>query len=443
MHLDRTFLYLYFAGLILVGLYNTFFSKSRAIEHRLTLRSPYLLAIMLFLNSLGGGAIFGVAEKTFASGPTYYYSLLFAILADIAIGFFIAPKIAHTRACSVGGILESSYGKSGRILTGICAALVAVGYIAIQLNVSRKVFKHMLNLNDVAGAWISYAIVAFYTLGGGPRSVLVNGVLQFLMLVVAMPLVSFICIQNWGFSNFGNSLFDKGVLAPDYLELVGLSLSFMCMGLDPVFIQRNLLAKSSRVAVGAATLKALLYSAFITLAALNGLVAKGALPAAKSENALPLLISTYMPNGLSGIAIVGIFSALMSTADSSLEVVTNSIREDILPSKAKGYARVLSLLVGMLGVLVSLQFEYAMDLALFIAGCWVPTVVVPIVASLYGRVVSKASLFLIAITSFSIFLLGQKYGFPLGLRSTFVATTASALLFCTAYLAEKFYSKFK
>lgn len=435
---DKTVVRAYFCVLACVGLYNIIFGKKESSNP--VLKGRVILAIMFFLSSVGGGTVFGITEKTFSSGIAYCYALLIAALTDIALGYFVAPKIAlRSSDSSIGGILFEHYGKPGRALTGVCATAVAIGYLAIQLNVSRKVFKHILHIDDSIGAWISYGVVALYTIGGGLKSLIFNSVLQFAVLIIAMPLLTATFVKEM--SAIIKPADFTALLVPDFKELISLALSFMCMGLDPAFIQRNLLAESSKVARQAVVIKTAVYSFFISLAAVNGLAAKCLLPDADPQTALPLLITTYVPVGLSGIAAIGLLAAITSTADSALQVAVSSLKRDVLEPLAKLnndlYAKALALLLGCIGVLVSLKFDYAVDVALFVAGCWTPILAVPIIANLYNKNISGRSLVGISLASLLVFAACESLNANFGLKSVFIATAANLILFCLAYLVEK------
>lgn len=438
MLLDKIVVCVYFCSLALIGIYNTV-RGTKEEQVRPVISSRLLLAMLLFLTSIGGGAAFGITEKTFSSGIAYYYALLISLLADIGLGIFVAPKIAEQSSVrSIGEILEKNYGRAGQILAGICSTAVAIGYIAIQLNVSRKIFKYILNVDDVAGAWASYAIVALYTIGGGLKSVVVSGILQFFLILVAMPLISATCIK--AAHPFLQQAVSMKLFVPDLKELVGLSLGFAVMGLDPTFIQRNLLAESPKAATQAVILKSLGCSAFITLAALNGLIARITLPGAEAETALPLLITRYLPAGASSIATIGLFSAIMSTADAALQVAVSALRQDVLfvlPKRLRAFflphIKLLALLLGSIGVVISLKFQYAVDVALFVAGCWIPILFVPIVASLYNKYISRRALGWISLASILTFIICEKYPPPFGLKSVFIATATNFALFFLTY----------
>jgi solute:Na+ symporter, SSS family len=453
MLLDKILVAGYFGLLICVAVYYKLKSKKVPRVSGPSLDSNLTLAIAMFLNSVGGGTIFGLGEKTFEGDLTIAFGLMLAIVSDILFGIFITPKIATKRSFkSIGNMMEEYYGISGRVFTGICATTVSLGYVAIQINVSTKIFANILGVNSGIGAVISYCVVVIYTLIGGLRSTLKTNVVQFTSLMLAIPLISLLSIKKAGaykiFFTLTNAKLDMSPVA-----LLFLVLGFSCMSLDPALIKRNLIASTAQITTSAMLIKSFLYAMCLLLLTLNALAAKELFPSIEPTSVIPTLINNILPFGISGIVIVGFFAAIMSTADASLQIAVESVKQDILIplniAKNKNtrllslVAKILVVTLGSGSIFMSLKFEYAIDLAFFVAGTWFPIIIIPLAAALYKVHISTLGFFISSAVSFLSFIISEMLILPFGLKSVFVASIISCLMFCLIKLIEKQFYTFK
>jgi SSS family solute:Na+ symporter len=118
-----------------------------------------------------------------------------------------------------------------------------------------------------------------------------------------------------------------------------------------------------------------------------GMCARVVFPEAESETAMPLLIKTMLPVGVTGIVIASYFSAIMSTADSCLMASSGNISGDILERyvfkklSTKGAMRLsmwVTFVIGVLSVVLAAQFTMVLDAILYayafmVAGLFIPT----------------------------------------------------------------------
>ncbi len=452
MLLDKILVGVYFGLLVCVATYYRIKNKNIPHISRPSLNSNLTLAIAMFLNSVGGGTVFGLGEKTFQGDLTIPLGLLLAIGSDILYGIFITPKIAtKSSSKSIGNMMEEHYGKSGRIFTGICATTVALGYVAIQINVSTKIFVYILDINDTIGALISYAVVVIYTLVGGLRSTLKTNVIQFVSLVLAIPLISVLSIKKAGVYKIFCSL-ENASLNISFVHMLFLALGFSCMSLDPALIKRNLIAKTAAITTSAMIIKSVLYAFCLLLLTLNALAAKELFPLIEPVSVIPTLIKNILPLGVSGIVIVGFFAAIMSTADSALQIAVESVKQDILiplntkDKNTKALALIAKILVVTLGsgsIFMSLKFQYSIDLAFFVAGTWFPLIVIPLTASLYKIYISAPGFFISSAASFLSFVISEMLILPFGLKSVVISSITSCLMFCMIKFIEKRFFAFK
>tara|TARA_B110000503_G_C7166405_1_gene422061 strand:+ start:2983 stop:4359 length:1377 start_codon:yes stop_codon:yes gene_type:complete len=414
-------------------------------------KGKLVLVATIFASSIGGGTTFGIAEKAFAENIAYSYGLLFAIPIDILIAIYIIPRlIKHYGAESVGDIMNVYYGSAGRYISGLSAILVSVGLVAAQISVSGRIFEYILQVDYVWGVVLSYGIIVIYTTIGGLRSVLFANQLQFFAILVAIPMISFFGLYQIGLENFANSVPLEKFSFSDNPNLItttiAATLGFAVMNLFPTFIQRALINQDGAATSKAIYIKSIIYALFLVFITLNGLIAFVKYPEVKSSLALPYLIDHIIPSGIQGIVVVGLMAAVMSTADSDLNITSVTLVKDFLrpifsinnQEKLLMLARIINIIIGSLAIIIALKFTRVVDLVIFIAGFWGPVVITPLVLALFNIVISKKGLMCSCATGITSFIIWEKYfatQYPL--KGVFIGTMANLIIFLFFYFLQK------
>ena len=437
--IDSFIVLLYFIAILVIGLYN--YTRSTSLSSYGSMKSSstntFILVATIFATAVGGGTVFGISEKAFSHDLGYTYALLLTVPMDLLIGIYLVPKLAkHYGAISMGDIMEKYYGKIGRLVVGIGAVFISVGYLSAQVNVSGKIFEYVLGVNRVDGVILSYIVVIIYTTIGGLRSVVFVNLLQFIAMIASIPLIAIIGVGDVGVAHFISAIPpEKYSLAePTVLQsTILLSLNFMFMGFYPSFIQRTLINKDAHVTTSAIFIKSAVYVMFIACVTINGLLAFVMEGNINPSLAIPYMIDHIIPIGLKGFIVVGLLSAVMSTADSDLNIASISIVRDILQplSRIKNQkillllARITTVALGSTSIVFALKFHNAVDLVIFAAGFWAPMILVPFVFGLYGIVVPVRNFVLTSAVGILSFISWEHFAADFQLKGVFVGTIAS------------------
>ena len=441
--LDHLIIGIYLLAILMYGVYNR--SKTLGMRNygKIDLKIQnkfFLILATIFTNSVGGGSVFGLSERVFAQDLSYVYALGLTVLVDILVASVIVKKIAqHYGVISIGEIMARHYGKFGRVFTGISATFVSFGYVAIQISVSSRIFQNILHINYVEGVILSYLVVITYTAIGGLRSIIVMNFVQFFAIIIFLPIVSIVGLYKIGFANFIASVpvakYDLSILWQDSLQLF---LSFALMGFYPGFIQRSFMTKDYKQTRNAIYAKSLIYVLFLAVIAMNGLLSYCHNPAADSNLALLTFIDEMLPAALKGLVTVGLLAAVMSTADSELNIASISLTNDVFGPLFKVrdskilllFTQIATLLIGSFAIFLALKFNNTVDLVLFVAGFWLPIMVIPLIASLYDIAISKLGLAIAALCGASSFALWQIYFTDSSkIKSAFVGLLANLSVF--------------
>ena len=445
--IDLLIVAFYLISLLLIGIYTrsrkSGFKGFASVKDKDYTHGKLILVATIFASSIGGGTTFGISEKAFATNIAHSYGLLLAIPIDILIAIYIIPKlIKHYGTETIGDIMFSYYGKVGRTIGGLAAILISIGLVAAQISVSARIFEYILQIDYVKGVVISYGIIIIYTTVGGFRSVLFTNQLQFFAMLIAIPIISIFGLYQIGISEFIQKIPPTKVMILGNDDLIKTTISaflgFTVMNLFPTFIQRALLDKDSSQTTKAIYLKSALYAIFLVFITINGLIAFILYPEIKPSLALPYLIDHIIPVGIQGVVIAGLLAAVMSTADSDLNITSVTLVKDFFKpifnlsnqGKMLIIARITNILIGSLAIFIALRFNSVVDLVIFVAGFWGPIILVPLIFGLYGITISK---FAFVFTSFSggtSFLLWEYFmAATNNLKSVFVGTVVSFILF--------------
>lgn len=452
--IDIIIVFSYLSLLLIIGIVKRTTGDSFKSFSRITQRvkgNHLLLVATIFASSIGGGTTFGISEKAFSETIAHSYGLLIAMPVDILIAIYIVPKlIQHYGSQTIGDIMSSYYGLPGRYIGGLSAILVSVGLLAAQISVSGRIFEYILQVDYMLGVTLSYGIIVIYTTIGGLQSVIFTNLIQFFAMIVAIPIITIFGLYQIGFDNFISSIpLDKVSFSANQ-DLIGITISaalgFSVINLLPTFIQRALINKDSRTTTNAILIKTGVYVIFLIFVTINGLIAYVQYPDIKASLALPYLIDHIIPVGVQGVVVVGLLAAVMSTADSDLNITSVTIVKDIFnplfsvknQDSMLLIARIMNVLIGSIAIVIALCFSKVVDLVIFVVGFWSPIVLVPMIFGLFGITIGKRGFIVSCATGGTAFVLWQLYlEEHFYLKGVFVGTVAHLMIFLVFYYIKK------
>ena len=401
--IDVSVIVIYLAGIMGLGMYGAkrvkdFASFSTAGRN---LAWPIVFAT-LAASFIGGGFSMGNAEKNFLHGMSRTLALFAFSVQTILVGLFVAPRLQRFRDChSVGDIMRRQYGAAAGVLTGVLSIVLCTGNLGAQVSATGKIFDELLGIAPHWGILIGCTIVVAYSTAGGMWSVVWTDVVQFIFLSVGIPLLLVLAaikaggvgavmgspeIAHTHFRLFG----DEGVAA-----LAALAVALLVgETLVPPYVQRALIARRPLDARLGAVVAGVFSLLFFAITGAIGVVGRVLYPDANATSILPRMVLNVLPAGLSGLVMVAILAIIMSSADSFLNAISVSMVRDFIQPVA-GYkikdrsalmlGRILTLVAGTASILLALAISSVIDILLWSYNFWAPTVVIPLVASLFVR----------------------------------------------------------
>jgi SSS family solute:Na+ symporter len=298
------------------------------------------------------GAQYGVA--------TVNYYWIGAIPAMVFLGLVMMPFYYGSKVRSVPEYLRLRFNDPSHIFNSVTFALATVLIAGVNLFALALVLELLLGWPILVGIVVAGVIVMVYISLGGLSSAIYNEVLQFFVILAALiPLtvIGLVDVGGWNGLMDGvreSQLGEAGLhalegtspgnvtnpIGASWIGLVfglGFVLSFGYWTTNFAEVQRALSAKdlsaAQRTPLIGAYPKLLLpivmvFPGMIALIVIPGLGGGG--PNLEYNNALPLLMNQYLPNGMLGVAITGLMASFMAGVAANVSAFNTVVTTDIV-----------------------------------------------------------------------------------------------------------------
>jgi sodium/proline symporter len=303
-------------------------------------------------NSTGESAwlLLGLTGMGYAVGAHAFWIILGEVLGVALAWTFVArPFKAYTDrfdSITVPDYLEDRFWDTSHVLRWISVVIIlsmVTAYTAAQLTASGKAFGSFLGTSYGTGVLIGAAVILYYTTVGGFKAVaysdLFQGVLMFGCLV-ALPIVAILGAGGWTEVMGALHAEDPALLRPMGslgLTLPGVisALGFMGIGLAflgaPQLLTRFISARDQKQIVEGGFLAVICVIGFDVGAVLSGMAGRVLFPGLLDpETVLPEMSASLFPAVFTGIFLVVVLAAIMSTVDSLLILASSAVVRDVV-----------------------------------------------------------------------------------------------------------------
>jgi Na+/proline symporter len=336
------------------------------------------------------------------------------------------------------------YGVEGRILSGIVVVVVSIGFLSVQISVIGYLLSNSLKMGYFNSVLLSYLILILYSSFGGLKSVILNNLLQFITIIIAIPTMTYFAINHIGINDFINniptnkySFYDNKML----WDTIFITMNFSVLMFYPPLIQRAALNRDSKYILNGMVIKTIIYMIFVVFIGLNALLILQISPNSLPSHAIQDTLAKIMPAGLFGFVIIGFISAAMSTADTDLNIASLALSQDIAKNiwhirndkKMLYIVRITTILIGLLGVVLATLFDHILDVVLYVAGIWSPTILVPFLFLMLGMVNTKTNMLLGVLLGISSYILWIIFANHLMIKGVFIGTIVHTIFFLLSY----------
>ena len=309
------------------------------------------------------GGIFGVTEMAFKEGVhTFVTQGVLWYLAYIIFAFFIVDKVYHSQAITLPELVKKLFGPRAGWVAGIFNFFNVVPIVyTINLGI---LIAALSGWSLLVSTIVGCACIAAYSMIGGFKTIVYTDIIQFVIMCVAVALVLFFSIYNYGGLEF---LQEK---LPDHYFAVngqGTLLTTLAWGwislgtlVDPNFYHRCFAANSPQTAKRGILMATVIWCCFDICTVFGSMYAAALMPDIESNMAYLHYAMSVLPTGLKGLFIGGILAAIISTMDSYLFVASNTLSYDLFPKffcKFKWHRQLGVAIVAALAILLSFSFD--------------------------------------------------------------------------------------
>jgi sodium/proline symporter len=230
-----------------------------------------------------------------------------------------------------------------RVLSFVIIITMVTAYTSAQLTATGKAFSSFLGTSYVAGVLIGAAVILYYTSVGGFKAVaysdLLQGLLMFFGLLI-LPFVGFAAAGGWSATMTRLREIDPALLQPlgphgwsieGGVAVVGfLGIGFAFLG-APQLLTRFMSARDRKEIVDGSLIAVLCIIVFDLGAVFAGMAGRALFPGlADPETILPTMSAELFPAVFTGIYLVIVLAASMSTVDSLLILASSAVVRDVV-----------------------------------------------------------------------------------------------------------------
>ena len=406
---------------------------------------------------IGGSSMMGRAGLGYTKGIECLMTAL-----PYMIGMFLfsayAGRIYDVGAehgiTSIPSLFEFRFGKTAKLVIAAMIVLAMMGTVSSQITATATVIKMLGNRIGISyevGALIATAVFVIYTGASGLFGVVYTDVIQFFMLLVfvyiMIPVAS---ISKLGGLNAYLSGIDTAYLVPHIDgRLLGDIVSYLVITMAGAEMwQRAFAAKDRKSAKRGMFLGTAVYAVCVCMILVMALAAQRILPDVvgqygSTDAVIPALAVTTLPAGLTGLALAGIVSVLMSTADSyllvSMQTAVDDIGKTIDPKMSEKkellLSRVLCVVLAAGALIIALYIKSAYTILTMIYNFYAAAAGIPALAALYWKKATSQGMIAAVIGGFTTCAVWRALGSPLGIGGTLPGAAVCLILMVTVSLA--------
>lgn len=329
-----------------------------------------------------GWLLLGLSGMGYAVGAQAYWVVVGEIVGIALSWGLISRRLKklgdETHSITVPDVLAAKFADKWHLVRGVAVLIIVVmvtTYVTAQMVASGKAFSSFLGMQYETGVIVGAIFIIGYTFVGGYKAVsytdVVQGVLMLLGLI-AVPVAAVSAAGGW--DAMTNTLaaedprlldmfsFESGPAWIGIASFVGIGLPFMGV---PQLLVRFMSARDDGEIKKARIMSLIVMLVFTAGAVTAGVAGRALFPGLEdSETIFPRLSSDLFPPLVSGMLLVVVLSAIMSTVDSLLLLASSAVVRDTYQkimgsnesdSVLSNYGKIVTVVIGVIALLLGIQ----------------------------------------------------------------------------------------
>jgi sodium/proline symporter len=329
-----------------------------------------------------GWLLLGLSGMGYLVGAQAYWIVVGEIIGIGLSWWFISRRLKamgdETDSITVPDILAAKFVDHWHLIRLVAVMIIVVmvtTYVTAQMVSTGKAFSSFLGMKYETGVIVGSIFIIGYTFVGGYKAVSYTDVVQGVMMLlglIAVPTAAIVAAGGLG--NVQESLMQQDPALLDMFAFadvpawLGIA-SFMAIGLPflgvPQLLIRFMSARDEGEVKKARIMSMLVMFVFLFGAVTAGVAGRALYPGLEdSETIFPVISNNLFPPIISGMLLVVVLSAIMSTVDSLLLLASSAVVRDtyqkIMGSnesdeRLSNYGKAFTVVVGIIAVVLGVQ----------------------------------------------------------------------------------------
>ncbi len=331
-----------------------------------------------------GWLLLGLTGMGYAVGAQAYWVVVGEVFGIALSWTLISRRLKRlsdeTDSITLPDVISARFNDSRHILRSIAVVIILTmvcAYVTAQMVASGKALSSFIGMDYTSAVIVGAVIIIAYTFVGGYKAVAYTDVVQGVLMLgglIIVPAVAISAAGGWQSVTSNLAAQDPGLLSmwnitdsgfPGWIALV----SFLAIGLPflgvPQLMVRFMSARDEDELRKARILSVIVILLFDIGAVTAGMAGRALFPGLDdAETIFPLLSSELFPPLITGVMMVVVLSAIMSTVDSLLLLASSAVVRDTMQKivgstksdkTLAGYGKVVTILIGVIGVAFAIE----------------------------------------------------------------------------------------
>ncbi len=329
-----------------------------------------------------GWLLLGLSGMGYLVGTQAYWVVVGQLVGITVSWWVVARRLKAlgdaTDSITVPDVLAAKFNDRWHLVRAISVLIIVVmvtTYVTAQMVATGKAFSSFLGMDYETGVIVGSVIIIGYTFVGGYKAVSYTDVVQGVLMLLGLVAVPMAAIAAAG--GFGEIRASLATQDPALLDLfafgdkptwIGIA-SFLAIGLPfigvPQLLIRYMSARDDGEIRKARVMSLIVIAIFGIGAVTAGIAGRALYPGLEDgETIFPVLSNNLFPPVISGMLLVVVLSAIMSTVDSLLLLASSAAVRDtyqkILGSdesdeRLSNYGKAVTVVIGALAVVLGMQ----------------------------------------------------------------------------------------
>jgi sodium/proline symporter len=331
-----------------------------------------------------GWLLLGLTGMGYAVGAQAYWVMIGEVIGVALSWILISRRLKRlsddTDSITLPDVLAAHFDDRRHILRSISVVIILTmvcAYVTAQMVASGKALGAFVGLDYPTAVVVGAVIIIAYTFVGGYKAVAYTDVLQGVLMLlglIAVPIVAIYAGGGWYSISANLQGQDPSLLSMWSITDSGMAgwialFSFLAIGLPflgvPQLMVRFMSARDDTELKKARIMSIIVILLFDAGAVTAGMAGRALFPGLEDgETIFPLLSTELFPPLLTGVLMIVVLSAIMSTVDSLLLLASSAVVRDtmqkILGSTRSdkalaGYGKIVTILVGVIAIAFALE----------------------------------------------------------------------------------------